>query len=378
MIRFLHTSDWQLGIRRAFFDEGVRERYAHDRLERIKLLGTIASEERCAFMLVCGDVFESNQMGRKTILRALSAMGSVPVPVYLLPGNHDPLNEASIYRNPLFRENLPEKVIVLEDDSPYPVAPGAELIAAPWRAVHMAQNPLHPVLRALQPASGALRIIAAHGETDVLSPKSTSKTCLSYDLMRQAIDSGVAHYIALGDKHSLTRVDQEGRIWYSGTPEATAFRETDPGHALIVGLSPGKVDVRPVRTGEWSFIELDRDIVPEQSGVEDVLRDVMAIPDKDRCVLRLKLSGLLTLAETARLRKRLAEQRELFASFELEQSALHTGVNLRDIEGIGLTGFAASTASRLKEQVDAGSSDARDALLLLAMLTGLEGGGNEV
>lgn len=372
MIRFLHTSDWQLGINRRFFDEGVREGYAQARLDRIAQIGRIADEKKCAFVIVCGDVFESNQVGRKTVLRALSALSSIPVPVYLLPGNHDPLNEASVYRNRLFLEYVPKNVTVLEDDSPLSVAPGVELIAAPWRAKNLADNPLHSVLQWLEPASGILRIIAAHGEVDALSPMSTSKTRLSLDAMRQALSDGKAHYIALGDKHSLKRVDAEGRIWYSGTPEVTAFRETNPGHVALVELSSERVDVQPVRTGEWNFTELERDLVPEQNGVEELICDIKAIPDRERCVLRLKLSGLLTLSETSSLRNHLSIQREFFAAFELEQSTLHTGVNPRDVENIGLTGFAASTAERLKKSIDAGSTTARDALLLLATLTGTQ------
>lgn len=370
MVRFIHTSDWQLGISRSFFDEGARERYAQARIDCLKRIGTIAIEEKCAFILVCGDVFESNQVGRKTILRTLAALGGMSVPVYLLPGNHDPLNDVSVYSHRSFLENLPENVIVLENDAPLPVAPGVELVAAPWRAKNLADNPLHALLQRIEPVNDVLRIIAAHGEVDIFAPMSTSKTCLSYEGMKQAISDGKAHFIALGDRHSFKRVDSEGRICYSGTPEVTAFRETNPGHVALVELSPGEVAVRAVRTGEWAFLEMERDLVPEQNCMEELIRDIQAVPDKDRAVVRITLSGLLTLSETSALRTRLGDLRELFAAFELDQTALHTGVTCQDIEEIGLTGFAASTAARLKEKVDAGSQSARDALLLLAMLTG--------
>ena len=74
MIRFLHTADWQLGMTRHFFSEGVQERFAQSRFDAIRELGRIAKEEDCRFMVVCGDVFESNLVDRKTVSRALEAL----------------------------------------------------------------------------------------------------------------------------------------------------------------------------------------------------------------------------------------------------------------------------------------------------------------
>ncbi|MFH1743057.1 MAG: metallophosphoesterase, partial [bacterium] len=93
-LRFLHTSDWQLGMTRHFLAEGAQERYSQARFDAIRTMGRIAKDEECQFMLVCGDVFESNQVDRKTVARALEALKDVPVPVFILPGNHDPLNAA--------------------------------------------------------------------------------------------------------------------------------------------------------------------------------------------------------------------------------------------------------------------------------------------
>ena len=58
--RFLHTGDWQLGMTRHFFSEGVQERFAQSRFNVLREFGRIAEEEDCRFMVVCGDVFESN------------------------------------------------------------------------------------------------------------------------------------------------------------------------------------------------------------------------------------------------------------------------------------------------------------------------------
>ncbi len=81
MTRFLHTSDWQLGMTRHFLSEGAQERYSQARFDVIRTMGRVVKEESCRVMLVCGDAFESNQADRKTVARAMEALKEVPVPV---------------------------------------------------------------------------------------------------------------------------------------------------------------------------------------------------------------------------------------------------------------------------------------------------------
>ena len=158
MICFLHTGDWQLGMTRHFLLEGAQERYSQARVDAIRTMGRIAKEESCQFMLVCGDAFESNQVDRKTVARALEALKEVPVPVFILPGNHDPLNAASVYRSSTFIERRPGHIHVIESAAPLKVADGVELVGAPWMSKRPVANPIHEALNALTPATGITRI----------------------------------------------------------------------------------------------------------------------------------------------------------------------------------------------------------------------------
>jgi hypothetical protein len=78
--------------------------------------------------VVCGDVFKSSLVDRKTVSRALEALEDVPVSVYLLPGNPDPLNAASVYRSTTFLERKPAHVHVIEDTTPTRVDEGIEIV----------------------------------------------------------------------------------------------------------------------------------------------------------------------------------------------------------------------------------------------------------
>ena len=97
MTRFIHTSDWQLGKTWARLRPEAAARLAEARLEAIRTLGKLATEHGAEFIVVAGDVFEHNSLSRETLGRALEQLKALPVPVYLLPGNHDPLVADSIF-----------------------------------------------------------------------------------------------------------------------------------------------------------------------------------------------------------------------------------------------------------------------------------------
>src|SRR2546426_4334707 len=136
---------------RSVLGDEAQARFAEARTAVVRRLGELARSQRCDFALVCGDVFESSQIERRTLARALEAIASIPVPVYLLPGNHDPLDAASVYRSAAFRDAAPAHVYVLDDARPRAVAPGVELVGAPWLSRRPAQNPALAALAALGP-----------------------------------------------------------------------------------------------------------------------------------------------------------------------------------------------------------------------------------
>ena len=227
-MKFIHTADWQLGMTRHFLSGEAQPRFSGARLDAVRRIGELAVEEGCEFVVVCGDVFESNQIDRQVLVRALDVMASTPqVTFYLLPGNHDPLDAASIYRSNGFREGKPENVIVLENSQPVPVADGIELVAAPWTS----KRPLCDLVDqacALGEPTEALRIVAGHGALDTRSPDADNPALITLARLEERIEAGEIHYVALGDRHSTTNEGTSDCVWYSGAPEPTDYDEIDP------------------------------------------------------------------------------------------------------------------------------------------------------
>lgn len=363
MVTFLHTADWQIGMTRRWLQGEAQARFADARVGAIRRLGAIAVEQGCEFVVVCGDVFESNQLSGQTVRRALEALREVPVPVYLLPGNHDPLDAVSLYRLPLFRQECPAHVHVLDTPGPVTIAEGVELVAAPWESKHPGEDLVGRVIADLGPADGTVRIVAGHGAVDALDPDRDNPAAIRLEPVERALQEGRIHYLALGDRHSRTRVGESGAVWYSGTPEVTDPREESPGDVLVVRVEDGSPPhVVPHHIGTWDFRVISRELCAA-SDVAALDAELSALQRKDRTVVRLALRGALGLAEHARLAALLAGHGEVLAA--LHDWDRHTDLAVvtdgTDLSALGLGGFVATAAEEIRGcAIDLEGSGIRD------------------
>ena len=166
---------------RAFLSEEAGARFSQDRINAIATLGKLATKHDAKFIIVAGDIFESNQLSRQTLLRSLDALKALPVPVFLLPGNHDPLDAASIFSTKEFLA-AGDHIVVIRDMQPIPV-PGlkdAEVVGAPWRTKHPNSDLCGDLAESLSVADGVLRIAVAHGQTDTLSPDASRPEIINF------------------------------------------------------------------------------------------------------------------------------------------------------------------------------------------------------
>jgi DNA repair exonuclease SbcCD nuclease subunit len=342
--------------------------YDRARIGAIRRIGQLAAEQGCEFILVCGDVFEYAQVKPRTAEPVLEQLNKLPVPVYLLPGNHDPLTESGIYRSAWFRERAGEGVRVLDRPGLFEVRPGVELLAAPWFSKQAPAEQIDRLAARLDPPPpGTVRIAAGHGGVDSLAAVLTADP-ISTAALEAAVAQRRVDYVALGDRHSKYCVDDSGRIWYSGSPEPTATRDPDPGYVLVVEAEPGRApEVTPHQVATWTFKE-ERFELTEAADVDAVFGWLDAFPEKSDTVAKPIVTGSLGLAESERLRAGLESRRHLFAAIlESGRSTLRTRAQDTDLDDLELTGFVAEAAATLRDQ---GGENANEALRLLIRLAG--------
>ena len=370
-MRFLHTADWQLGMTRHFLAGDAQPRYSAARRDVVAGLGALATEVGAEFVVVAGDVFEHNQLPPKVIGQSLEAMRAIGIPVYLLPGNHDPLDASSVYTSAIFTAERPDNVVVLDRPGVHQVRPGLEIVAAPWRSKVPTTDLVAEVLEGLSPGR-VTRILVAHGGVDVLDPDRDKPSLIRLAGLDDALARGVVQYAALGDKHSLTQVGGSGRVWYSGSPEVTNFDdvESDPGHVLVVDVDESAVTVTARHVGRWRFVTMRRQVDTSRD-IADLDLNLDLMTDKERTVVRLALTGSLTVTDRASLDACLDKYSRLFGWLGLWER--HTELAVIPADGeftdLGIGGFAAAAVEELVATARAGDPDsAVDAQAALALL----------
>lgn len=374
--RFLHTSDLQLGMTRWFLEGEAQARFDDARIRAIGRLGEIATHHGCAFIVVAGDVFEHNSLNQRTTGRALDALRQLPVPVYLLPGNHDPLVADSI-----FYRTEGEGIHVITDTEPVEVAEGVELVGAPLTAKRATTDLVRAALEPLTPTDG-IRVAVGHGQAESRG-NDASPDLIDLTYVEQRLADGTIDYLALGDTHSTRPVGATRRVWFSGAPETTDFHdltegveggETDSGNALVVTVekaaaTDATVGVEKVPVGQWIFEALTREVSSVED-VEEFLDALRAYPDKSTTVIKYALRGTLDMTATRRLESGLDELRPVFAAlYERDRLMdLHLEPGAEELASLDISGFAASTLEELIGRAEADPA-ARDAVNLMFRLT---------
>lgn len=183
---------------------------------------------------------------------------------------------------------------------------------------------------------------------DEAAPDPDDRALLSKHAMEAAIADHRVNYFALGDRHSVTQVEE--RTWYSGAPDASDYDETDSGKALVVAIGDADCSVSAHQAGRWRFVRetlrpnSSDDVVATQQSLDE-------LPDKDYTILKLALRGSLGLADKAKFGFQLAEAREVFAGLDIWQR--HTDLvvvpDSLDLDEFGLGGFAQATVDELKQ-----------------------------
>ena len=373
MVKFIHTSDWQLGMRRHYLSAEAQARFTDDRIGAIGSIGRMAAESRSTFVVVAGDVFEDNAVDRQVVLRALDAMKAAQVQFYLLPGNHDPLNDGSVYRSPKFLERLPTNVTVIESSAPITAAPGVQLVGAPWFSKRPLNDLVGAAIREIEPEPGDVRIVVGHGATDAMG--GDNPAIIDVTSVEAAFAGGTIHYLALGDRHSPTQVGASGRAWYSGAPEPTDYDEINQGHVLVVEIDDGECSVEKVHIGKWRFIErkLPMNGSADTKTVDEWLE---SLPDKPTTVLKLSFEGTLHLKFKLQLDAIMERAATLFGAVEFWER--HTDLVVMsddsDFGDLGLTGFASEALRDLQDAARIPGPTSEQATGALALLYRLAGG----
>ncbi len=302
-LTLLHTADWHLGKRFTGFEqEPDRNRLTRARLEVVDNILDLAARHAVDAILCAGDVFDEPQPAR-TYWEGLAqrlTRADPSRPIFLLPGNHDPLRRDSVYdpSHP-FRASLPPFVKVVDTRNFTAPLKDAVLVASPCTSA-AGQEDLALALPAREPGDDRLRVGMVHGSTFDL-PRYEA----NFPIARNAAVLRGFDYLAIGDTHAFRDVqpDSPVPVVYPGTPETTTFGETDTGYVAIVRLTRRgrRPHVLRERVGRWRW----RDETLQDMASLRRLHESASPQD----VLRLRLDLAVTIQERHEVEQILAELR---------------------------------------------------------------------
>lgn len=180
MLRLLHTAELAPRVTLPVVPEKGQKKLSRARMDVIATILDVARRNAVNAVLCVGDIFDDPDPAPdfwEGLARTFRNHGGQHPPLFLIPGNHDPLTPESVWApGHAFRKRLPEWVHVVDsDDFMYELAPQAVLYARPCRS-KAGENDLAMALPAREPGDERLRIGCVHGSTvDVDGYRRTSR-----------------------------------------------------------------------------------------------------------------------------------------------------------------------------------------------------------
>lgn len=299
-LKILHTADWHLGMRFPQFDEADQPKLTRARMTAVEKIFSLATSHRVDAVLCAGDLFDDSSPDRRwyeELSNHLRSHATGEYPIFLLPGNHDPLRDNSVYNaEHAFRRSLPEWVHVVDcDDFEKSLGDEGVLYAAPCRSQSGAIDPAMR-LPEREPSDKRIRIGMVHGQTFDMEGHENN-----FPIAVDAAERRGFNYLALGDTHGYRELGTpQHRMLYPGTPESTRFGETDAGQVALVFFPRADRNplVQKMRVGHWTWRDATCD------GLE-ALRN-LSRAELNATVLRLRVRMRVPITEHDEARQILA------------------------------------------------------------------------
>lgn len=252
-MRFVHSSDWQIGKTFNFASDDVLRVLQAERLEVINRLGELARAQGAADILVAGDIYDYEAPSDRTLRQPLERMRQFPdLRWHLVPGNHDFLQPNGVWDR-VRRSAPPENIHLHLEPKPFAMTPDSSvwLLPSVLNRRHTLNDPTLWMDEAETP-EGVMRLGMAHGSVrEFGSQPGEQPNLIALD---RPVRAGLA-YLALGDWHGFNRIGE--RCAYSGTPEIDGFDKGGDGggSALIVSIDgPNAVPtITRHRVGRFSW-----------------------------------------------------------------------------------------------------------------------------
>ncbi|MDD4454889.1 MAG: DNA repair exonuclease [Candidatus Methanomethylophilaceae archaeon] len=296
MVRFLHTADWQIGMKAAHAGEKAKV-VRQKRFETAGRIVELAKQKDVDFVLLAGDTFEDHNVGDVAVKKTVDILNRFdPIPVYVLPGNHDPMVPGGIWNRDSWKR-IESHVTLLRDQQEYCHDDDVALYACPLTQKRSGLDPTAWIPHR-EDGDDRVRIGVAHGSLNILPDR------MNFPIAADRPEQSGLDYLALGDWHSR---GVYGQAVYPGTMEPTRFDEKDSGNVLVVDIDEAgaepRIEACRVNSLTWTEFKPKIQTVDDVEILDRTMRDLGALasfllrvsPDLSGCTDGRALQRLETL-----------------------------------------------------------------------------------
>ncbi len=295
-LRFLQISDLHLDSSlasgRLALPRDKRERINHDMVRALVRAVSMAVEAEVDVILIPGDVWDDESVTMATAAQFFDVLAkAAPIPVVIVPGNHDPWHVFSYYNPAYYQERVghphPSNVHIFNSPSFSSMqVPGLRNVTFYGCCFTENRPRRERCLQELRAGDGdGLHVLLLHGsQDDGVAPNPEAFATAPFS--RDEILACGYDYTALGHYHRYSDIrDDRGmiRAAYGGIPVARGLDETGDHFVLLGEIEKGGVrpdslvqeyvDVRHVKK---IAVEIDRSVVSAhelQSRISNALRE---------------------------------------------------------------------------------------------------------
>ncbi len=255
---------------------------------RIQLRGAFSSAvffakcEKIDIFLISGDLFDARFVTKDTVEAVMRDFASLPTcKFFISPGNHDPYNETSVYKNYTFPDNVhvfsgSRECVRLEELGVCVYGVGFtanEYISSPVAGYGKLDRDM-------------INILVCHGD---MTPSSKYGPVTVNDIASSSFD-----YVALGHIHQKTELLKAGDTYYAypGCLQGRGFDETGHKGAYYGIVSKEKTEMywKQFSIKRYEWIECDVSGVSNKAEAIDLIRPRLSEFSADTA-LRITLTG---------------------------------------------------------------------------------------
>lgn len=297
-MKLLHSADWQLGkCFKQFGDKAGELRQV--RFETLRRTLQTARDRRVDAFVIAGDLFEDNEIDDSVVRSAVSIFAAfTDVPVFILPGNHDPfIGPGSVWSRQSFL-GVPKNVKVFRVAESVEIN-GGYLLASP---LLQKNSTLDPSLKLVELAANLpaerIQVGISHGSPAIPSKHKPN----DFPIALNAASRAKLDYLAVGHWHNWLMFD-DGRMLMPGTPEQDAFEDQDDigfeerkdcGFVALVevnerGALP-RIEKLPIASLGWHT--LDFDFLDADAARQHLQAEMAKLNDRTKTsVVRVRVRG---------------------------------------------------------------------------------------